>query len=313
MLAEEENWIEERGLQLSFGLDRVDEYLPSKSEPHFSGRWNPDAKPRVLEIDGQAFKLSLKEGGQADALLLNVLNTADCRPFINRATVIGRREGDAVIADEIHLRPIGDQAALDDPELPRYLFIGDSISGNYSRGLRSALAGKFNIHHPPTNCGPSSKGKSQIVEWLGAYGEQARHWDVISFNFGHWDAGNDRESYQANLEAIITELQRTGAELVWVTTCPVPGGLPPAGELSEDGRAPSRTSGVMRKYLNPWATEVIARHPEISTCDQWGFVNDHADDLYRDWWLGTDVHFGGENAAALGRFLAEHVERISGE
>jgi len=313
VLAEEENWIEERGLQLSFGLNRVDEYLPSKAEPHFSGRWNPDAKPRVLEIDGQAYELSLKKGGQADALLLNLLNTADCRPFINRATVIGRREGDAVIADEIHLRPIGDQAALDDPGLPRYLFIGDSISGNYSRGLRSALAGKFNIHHPPTNCGPSSKGKSQIVEWLGAYSEEARHWDVISFNFGHWDAGNDRESYQANLEAIITELERTGAELVWVTTCPVPGGLPPAGELSEAGRAPSRTSGVMRKFLNPWAEEVIARHPEISTCDQWGFVNGHADDLYRDWWLGTDVHFGGEAAAALGRFLAEHVERISGE
>ncbi|MGI9240085.1 MAG: SGNH/GDSL hydrolase family protein, partial [Verrucomicrobiales bacterium] len=251
--AEQEGWIEERRLRLSFGLDELEEHLPSTAEPYFSGRWIPETKPRMLEIDGRRYELALKRGGQADALLFNLLDLADCQAYANRATVIGRRDGEAIIADEIHLKPVGDQAALDDPELPRYLFIGDSISGNYARGLRAALAGKFNLHHPPTNCGPSRKGRSQILEWLGAYGEERRGWDVISFNFGHWDAGNDRETYQANLEAVITEVKNTGAALVWVTTCPVPGGMPPAGELGEDGKAPSRTSGVMRKFLNPWA------------------------------------------------------------
>jgi hypothetical protein len=69
-----------------------------------------------------------------------------------------------LIAEEIHLHPIGDQAALDDPKKPRYLFIGDSISGNYDKGLREALAGKFNLHHPPTNCGPSGKGAKSIIK-----------------------------------------------------------------------------------------------------------------------------------------------------
>ena len=200
-------------------------------------------------------------------------------------------------------------AALDDPKLPRYLFIGDSISGNYGKGLRSALNGKFNIHHPPTNCGPSGKGKNEIVNWLGGFKQSSRHWDVISFNFGHWDAGNDKTTYQYNLEAVIKELKKTGAELIWATTCPVPRGFPPAGELTQQGKAPRRTSGVMEKYLNPWALEVIGRHPKISVCDQWQFVKDHEGDIYKEWWAGKNVHFGGAAADALGRFLADHVVR----
>jgi acyl-CoA thioesterase-1 len=159
-----------------------------------------------------------------------------------------------VIADEIHLHPIGDQAAQDDPKFPRYLFIGDSISGNYSAGLKNALEGRFNLHHPPTNCGPAGNGAKNIVNWLGAYDQPGRHWDVISFNHGHWDAGNDKAAYQRNLEKIIGELKKTGAKLIWVTTCPVPNGYDPAGALNERGKAPGRTAGVMENHLNPWAT-----------------------------------------------------------
>ena len=92
---------------------------------------------------------------------------------------------------------------------------------------------------------------------------------MISFNFGHWDAGNDKTSYQENLEAVITELKKTGAKLIWVTTCPVPRGFLAAGGLDEKGKAPRRTSGVMRKYLNPWALEVVQRPPALTICDQW--------------------------------------------
>ena len=66
---------------------------------------------------------------------------------------------------------------------PRYLFIGDSISGNYDKGLRAALAGKFNLleHHPPTNCGCRTSfcvrrgnGAKNIHHWLGAYEQPIR-------------------------------------------------------------------------------------------------------------------------------------------
>ena len=148
--AREENWIGERGLRLRFG-EKLPQQFPTTADPRFVGLWNWKAKPRTLTIHGKSHEISMKKGGQTSALLFNVLGTKDCRPFINRARVTGQKKGEVIVAGEIHLQPIGDQAASDDPKLPRYLFIGDSISGNYDRGLRAALAGQFTLHHPPTN------------------------------------------------------------------------------------------------------------------------------------------------------------------
>jgi hypothetical protein len=282
----------------------------AKDDPRFIGTWDPTTKPRTLSINGAKYEISMKKGGKAKALLYNLLTVKDCKPFINKATVLGRRKGDVFIADEIHVQPIGDQVALDDPKLPRYLFIGDSISGNYDKGLRAALAGKFNLHHPPTNCGPTAHGVKNIVNWLGAYDQPDRHWDVISFNHGHWDSKNDKATYQANLERVIAELEKTKAKLIWVTTCPVPNGFDKAGALDANGKAPGRTAGVMKKYLNPWALEVMKKYPEISICDQRRFVKDNAGGLYTNWWAGKNVHFSKEPADALGKFLGQHVAKV---
>ena len=135
---------------------------------------------------------------------------------------------------------------------------------------------------------------------------------MISFNHGHWDAGNSKADYQRDLEKVIAELKKTGAKLIWVTTCPVPHGCGPAGDLDKRGKAPGRKAGVMKKYLNPWALEVVSQHPEITICDQWQFVKDNPDGLYTDWWKGDNVHFGGEPADALGRFLADSVLEVAG-
>jgi len=308
--AEKEKWLSENGLKLYFNQKPGKEQLGRPEDPRFIGTWDPSTKPRTLSINGTKYEISMKKGGQTSALLYNLLSLKDCKPFINKATVLGQQKGDVLIADEIHLQPIGDQAALDDPKKPRYLFIGDSISGNYDKGLREALAGKFNLHHPPTNCGPSGKGAKSIVNWLGAYNQPGRHWDVISFNHGHWDAKNDKETYQANLAKVIRQLKKTGAKLIWITTCPVPNGYPEAGDLDASGKAPGRTAGVMKKYLNPWALEVVKRHPEISICDQWQFTKENQTKLYKDWWDGKNVHFKGTQADSLGEFLGKHVENV---
>ncbi|MEM7143614.1 MAG: SGNH/GDSL hydrolase family protein [Verrucomicrobiota bacterium] len=310
--ARDENWIAEHGLELHFNQAPEKEQLATAADPRFIGTWDPNAKPRTLSINGDTYEVSLKKGGQATIPLYGILTVADLHPFINKATVIGEKKDDVIVAEEIRVQPIGDQAAHDDPDLPRYLFIGDSISGNYTNGLRNALEGKFNLHHPPTNCGPAANGAKNIVNWLGAYDQPGRHWDVISFNHGHWDAGREKAGYQESLEKVIAELKKTGAKLIWVTTCPVPNGFPPAGDLTANDKPPGRTARVMEKYLNPWAAEVIARHPEISVCDQWQFVKDNKDGLYTDWWTGQNVHFNGEPADALGQYLADHVlERTS--
>ena len=309
--AEKEKWLSENGLKLYFNQKPGQEQLGAPDDPRFIGTWDPTTKPRTLSINGTKYEISMKKGGQTKALLYNLLTVKDCKPFINKATALGRQKGDLLIADEIHLNPIGDQSASDNPKLPRYLFIGDSISGNYDRGLRAALAGKFNLHHPPTNCGPSASGAKNVVSWLGAYDQPGRHWDVISFNHGHWDSKNDKATYRANLEKIIAELKKTKAKLIWVTTCPVPNGYPAAGDLDASGKAPGRTAGVMKKYLNPWALEVMKRHPEISICDQWQYVKDHGAGTYEDFWAGKNVHFGGEPADKLGTFLADQVLKVT--
>jgi hypothetical protein len=290
----------------------VADNVPDSPNEAFAGKFfysDDKRKPARLIINGKTYSLMLNKS--REVLIHNVWGVIDCRPFVNDAFVSGKQTDGVVLADDIYVTPLGDSANTDDPDLARYLFIGDSISGNYDASLRAALKGRFNLHHPPTNCGPSIKGRANIVSWLGAYGEKGRHWDVISFNHGHWDSSNTKAGYQSNLEAIITELKKTKAKLVWVTTCPVPGGTDPVGALGADGRAPGRKTGVMEKYLNPWALEVIRRHPQISVCDQWQLVKDGENGVFKEWWdRGHDVHFGGEQAQALGEYLARHIEKV---
>ena len=98
-----------------------------------------------------------------------------------------------------------------------------------------------------------------------------------------------------------------------MTTCPVPNGFDKAGSLDANGKATGRSAGVMQKYLNLWAAEVMARHPDITICDQWQFVKDNAGGLYTDWWAGKNVHFKGAPADALGKFLGQHVAKVMAE
>src|SRR3954467_10868139 len=70
----------------------------------------------------------------------------------------------------------------DDPNLPRVLLIGDSISMGYTLPVREMLKGKANVHRPPANCGPTERGLDQLDKWLGD-----GKWDVIHFNFGLHD------------------------------------------------------------------------------------------------------------------------------
>lgn len=286
------------------------DHLPTAQECWLSGQVGEFKKGhitpiKIVKLGDRTFTVSTA-GHNHSEQIVGFLKAADIKPFVNQASVYGEWKDEIFLASDVLLRPIPDQTIDDDPKLPRYLFIGDSISGNYGPVLRAAVAGKLNIHHPPTNCGPTGKGRARARIWLGNYKQQGRHWDVISFNFGHWDAGNSKAEYQANLHNIIKQLQDTGAKLVWVTTCPVPNGYPPAGDLV-DGKAPGRKAGVMQKHLNPWAAEVIGNYPSISVCDQWQFVKDHDQDIYRDWWQGKNVHFSGEPARKLGELLSRHV------
>lgn len=105
----------------------------------------------------------------------------------------------------------------DDPQLPRVLLIGDSVSRGYTLATRAALAGQANVHRAPENCGGISLGLSKIEVWLGD-----GKWEVIHFNFGIHDRGTSLADYTKKLEQLIARLQRTGAKLIWASTTPIP-------------------------------------------------------------------------------------------
>ncbi|MFT5129382.1 MAG: hypothetical protein ACI8W8_003004 [Rhodothermales bacterium] len=297
-------------------LGPIGEHLPTATEPWLSGKVTVfhSSMVKTIEAGGKQYKISTKGHDNAE-VVIGAMAVEDIRPFEQQAFVRGAMKDGVFYADEVTLRPL--PLAKEDPSLGRYLFIGDSISGNYDRALRQALKGKLNLVHPPTNCGNSQKGLDNMGQWLGPYDQKGRGWDVISFNFGHWDSKSSKAVYQQNLESIITILRKTGAKLIFVTTTPIPLGYPAAPEPNahKDGanKGPGRASGTMEKYINPWALEVMTRHPDIAICDQHSLIE--AETFYEPWLKSAgnkdgkgsdygDLHIPGLLSEPIGRQLA---------
>ncbi|MEO0414547.1 MAG: SGNH/GDSL hydrolase family protein, partial [Verrucomicrobiota bacterium] len=111
----------------------------------------------------------------------------------------------------------------DNPNLPRVLIIGDSISIGYTPRVRKHLDGIANVHRPTTNCRWSAFGAENIETWVGD-----SEWDVIHFNFGLWDwygwsqdPKATPESYAASLETIVKKIRaKADAQLIFGITTP---------------------------------------------------------------------------------------------
>lgn len=137
-------------------------------------------------------------------------------------------------------------AITDDPNLPRVLLMGDSVSIAYAVEVRKLLTGVANVHRVPANCGSTKTalGSYGLVRWLPNANEK---WDVIHFNHGLHDLSyrfaDDRdknakgeyasptngghqnvppEIYEKNLRQIIVRLKQTGAKIIFASTTPVP-------------------------------------------------------------------------------------------
>ena len=191
--------------------------------------------------------------------------------------------------------------AKDDPNLPRVLLIGDSISIGYTRGVQQLLAGKANVHRIRGNAQHSGVGVKMLAAWLGE-----GKWDVIHFNWGLWDlcyrnpksktqghrdkAGGaltlTPDQYEKNLTQIVKQLQATGARLIWAATTPVP-----AGEAG-------RIQGDELKY-NAVAKKIMDAHG-IAVNDLHAKILPKAEEFYV---AKGNVHF----SAAGNKFLAEKV------
>lgn len=183
----------------------------------------------------------------------------------------------------------------DDPDLPRVLLIGDSISVGYTLPTRRLLEGRANVHRIPANAGPTTRGLEHLDEWLGQGG-----WDVIHFNFGLHDIKQDEDGnrqvplkeYEDNLESIVVRLKQTGADVIWATTTPVPQPV--------DG--PRRDSADVIRY-NRVACSIMREH-SVAIDDLYAFALPQLDKIQKP----RNVHFTPKGSEVLARQVAASIE-----
>ena len=197
----------------------------------------------------------------------------------------------------------------ENPNLPRVMLIGDSISVGYTDGVREELAGKANVYRVQGNAGPSSSGVQQVDKWIAS---GTGHWDVIHFNFGLHDVklgtgGKDNRpyptadghqvpaaDYERNLREIVAKLKRTGATLIWCSITPIP-----QGKLN-----PPRQPGDEVTY-NQIAQKVMTENGVV--------INDlHAAALSQKpgIQLPANVHFTKEGSAVLAKHVAASIKAV---
>ncbi|MCM8543402.1 MAG: SGNH/GDSL hydrolase family protein [Lentisphaeraceae bacterium] len=194
----------------------------------------------------------------------------------------------------------------DNPKLPRVLLIGDSISIGYTIPVRKLLDGKVNVHRIPTNGRYASYGVENLKKWLGD-----KKWDVIHFNWGLWDlcyrhpesknqGKRDKvkgkitaspDEYQKHMEALVAELKKTGAKLIWCETTPVPENE--AGRKVGDSlKYNAIANEIMKKngiQINHLHAHALKKLPGIASAP-------------------GNVHYTGAGSAYLAEKVAEEIQ-----
>jgi lysophospholipase L1-like esterase/Na+-transporting methylmalonyl-CoA/oxaloacetate decarboxylase gamma subunit len=174
----------------------------------------------------------------------------------------------------------------DDPNLPRVLLIGDSISRGYTQAVRREMKEEANVHRAPANCGPTATGLKKLDVWLGN-----GKWSVIHFNFGIHDRKTPAEEYQERLEEIVTRLKATGATVIWASTTPVP---------TDWKEGPEMAAAILKK--NQIAAEVMKENG-VGINDLFTFITPHLEETQNP----GDVHFGSKGYDLLGGQVARAI------
>ncbi len=183
----------------------------------------------------------------------------------------------------------------DDPNLPRVLLIGDSISMGYTVGVRELLKGTANVHRIPENGGPTTRGLINIEQWLGK-----GNWDVIHFNWGLHDLKFMKDGkrqipldeYRTNLDCLTQRLSATGATLIWANTTPVP----------EGGVSPKRLPEDVALY-NKAALEIMNKYG-IAVDDLYSFAQPILPQIQ----MPVNVHFTEIGSDALAHCVASRIK-----
>jgi len=270
----------------------------------------------TVEINGQKIPVRLR-GPRAQVDIRKAAASGDISNGLWKTSLKGTREDGRFVVQKMDIFQLVDPRAVDNPQLPRVLVIGDSISMNYHRTTKAELDGIANYYRIESNSGPSDRGVVCVELWLGDYEQKGLHWDLIQFNHGLHDLKqlyNEEsgtygtyqvaiEDYKKNLEREIAIMKKTGAKLMWCATTPVPN--------NSSGRWGGVAMGRRKDedlVFNRAALEVISRHPEIMVNDLNGFIRRSRS--LDNWRKGKDVHFWGRaEQEIVGRAVADAIRK----
>jgi len=220
------------------------------------------------------------------------------RPDLFPDQIHPNAEGAKLIAKEIYRALTGKDSP---PCLPKVLIIGDSISMGYFEPTRDLLIDNAEIHHNRGNAQHTAYGLEKLDEWLNE-----TEWDVIHFNHGLHDLkyidekgrrvdpamGRQQipiDQYERNLEALTVRLKRTGSELIFATTTPVPEG------------ASGRIAGDSKRY-NQVARKIMAKH-SVTVNDLYAFAQPQLAAIQNP----RDVHFSKKGSRLLAEQVAKYI------
>lgn len=183
----------------------------------------------------------------------------------------------------------------DDPNLPRVLIIGDSISIGYTLPTRKLLAGKANVHRIPENGGPTINGLKKLNNWLGD-----GKWDVIHFNWGLHDIKIDKDGkhqvpldeYEKNLRDLVKRMKETKAKLIWASTTPVP-----------EGKVSPQRKNADAIAFNAVAKKIMEENG-VAIDDLYEFALPRLEKIQRP----VNVHFTPEGSEALAEKVAAAIQ-----
>ena len=196
----------------------------------------------------------------------------------------------------------------------KVLLLGDSISIGYTPVVQEALRDVAAVVRPMSgakaeNCAGTTNGAAEVKRWLALEGGG---WDVIHFNFGLHDLKRvdadtgkssnnpqdprqaEPEAYERQLRAIVAELKKTDARLIFATTTPVP-----AGRLSphRDPEDAVRYNAIARKVMEENGVAVNDLH---------AFALPRLKEIQ----LPQNVHFTKDGSRLLGEEVARRIREV---
>lgn len=195
---------------------------------------------------------------------------------------------------------------LTDPDLPRILVIGDSISGGYRGFLTRHYEGKANIDYWMIGYLHAGNENSALERALTGVLSNGPY-DVVTFNFGlHWWPKDERyqsdETYLTSMTKVVKLMQNVSPEtrFIWARTTPwrtIPDDAPPTLETRENERI---------IHVNQLADKIMQDHG-IPTVDLYTIAAARLDTIK----LGSkdSVHWSGDVSKEFADKIIEEIDR----